>query len=218
MREPKNWKKLTVKDWKEFREVVAEDFDSVIDYKIERFSVLMDIDNINDYWRKKTVKDFKELSKVYAWANRPPTGKPREEINGLYYKGLDGITLGEYIDLSEFCNKGFIENFERICSVQYRKRKTGEWGEVIIEPYSVYSTKDRASIFEELPITDVYGVLVDFLEFRGVFMEKFAPLFEEPEIETDEEEEDGLDPEPRTLEQVRDDERRLRAKRWAWGS
>ena len=67
-------------------------------------------------------------------------------------------------------------------------------GEEILEPYD-YDISVRAEKFLDLPITDVYGVISEFLKFRENFLNVYANLFGEVDGDITAEERATLDPE-----------------------
>ena len=76
-------------------------------------------------------------------------------------------------------------------------RFSSEWGHTKVEPYE-YNAIERGEEFLERPITDVYGIIKEFLDFQNTFEETYSPLFE-PEFDPDEDiepdEEDKLEEE-----------------------
>lgn len=209
----KGWEDVSVRMWKELRFLTPSDFDSITDFQIERFCILTDTDNEDDIWDVSAVELNKKV-REFSWLNSPPIAEVKSELKGYKYKGLKGIKLGEYIDLEHWNVEGFVENIERIAAILYRKTKKGDWDEDVVEPYGVYSKADRAKEFEDLKVTDLYGVLVDYLDFRERFMEKYEDLFD---TEEDDKDEEGVEVVERVTlsEEVRKDKERKLAK-WAW--
>ena len=210
----KGWHDLTVSEWKELRFINISDFDSVTDYQIERISVVLDIDSEADFWDTITVKEFSNLVEQFKWLDGQPKREPSEKIGEYFYKGLKSLTLAEYIDLEHWHVEGFVENIERIAAIMYRKQKVGEWGEKIVEPYNKYNRAERAEEFKDLKINEIYGVVVEFLNFRHNFHKRYESLFNDDESESDDEE---LTEEERiTLAGEIQKDKEKKQKRWAW--
>jgi len=103
-------------------------------------------------------------------------------------KPLDRLTLGEFIDLEHYAVQ-FVQNFDILLSILYKRWKTDEWGNLIFEPYT-YSIMSRKELFHEVSINEVYGAVKNYIDYSNDFKKRyenlFNPVIEEEETELDE--------------------------------
>lgn len=188
MQLPTSWSNISVSQYAELKGLEAGSFDSAFDYNLEMLSILTDTD-INDI----EDLDFDEMTGIInelSWINREPNRPVNRKISDLHYIGFQHLKVGEFIDLEYYFTNNYHKHLTDICAVVYRKSKLDEWGNVVFEPYS-YDLNDRKELFNELPCTDVYGIVKDYILFRDNFMNAYINLFQEPA--TDEIEEDLTD-------------------------
>lgn len=203
MKLPKNWNQIRVDQFKELYNLARGDFDSLFLYNLELLAIVTDqdaddidisVDELTDY-----VKDL-------TFLQREPPKTLEKTIDNLTYKGVKHLTLGEFIDLEYYFALDYINNLEVICSILYRKTGINDWSELTFEPYR-YDPKDRVEIFSELPITSLYGVVRDYMDFRESFLKSYENLFQPDIEETDEE----LSPEDK-----KEEEKEKRLEKWSW--
>lgn len=188
MQLPTSWSNISVSQYAELKGLEAGSFDSAFDYNLEMLSILTDTD-INDI----EDLDFDEMTGIInelSWINREPNRPVNRKISDLHYIGFQHLKVGEFIDLEYYFTNNYHKHLTEICAVVYRKSKLDEWNNVVFEPYS-YDLNDRKELFSELPCTDVYGIVKDYILFRDNFMNAYINLFQEPA--TDDIEEDLTD-------------------------
>jgi len=198
---PKNWTEVTVEQFVELRSLKEEDFGSLFLYNLEVIAILSDTDA--DELEDLTADELNEYVTQIKWIGREPNG--RIKVDGLIKKELNQLTLGEFIDLETFFADNYVTNLTKICGVLFRRFKEDEFGNRVLEPYR-FNPTEREHLFTELPITNVYGIVPEYLKFRDEFMKAYENLFN-PEIEEDGE----MDEEDRKAEQ---EEQRL--NKWSW--
>jgi hypothetical protein len=157
--------------------------------------------------------DIDECTKIvskFKWALSQPSTKYKHELLGMEVKPLAKLCLFEYIDLDYYFTENYVYNIDKICAILFRKSKLNEWDEVILEPYE-YDINTRAELFLDLPITDVYGLINEFLKFRDNFLKVYANLFGEQDDELTDEEKAKLTPEEKAEEE---DEKKN--SKWSW--
>jgi hypothetical protein len=126
-------------------------------------------------------------------------------------KPFSKLTLYEYIDLDYYVSNGYIVNLDKICAICYRQSRDNEWGEEILEPYD-YDCTIRAEKFYDLPITDVYGIIHEFLKFRDNFLKNYENLFSgELDEELTDEERQEMDP-----DEIKEIEKEQSLAKWSW--
>lgn len=167
---PKNWTEVKVDQFIELHNL-EESSGSLFLSQLERLAILtdQDADEIDI-----TTDELVEYIRLLAWTKNEPKGF-RKEIGQKVFKGLD-LTLGEFIDLEHYFAEDYISNLAVIASILFRRFKRNEWGDRVLEPYT-YNPKDRESEFLELPITDIYGIISEYLKFRDNVMKSYENLF-----------------------------------------
>ena len=204
---PKQWSEVTLEQFIEISEIDKEQ--GAYHYNSEILAIIcnepsefiedLDIDELNAY-----VDECK-------WALSQPSNKYKHELLDMKVKPLSKLCLYEYIDLDYYFTNNYIKNLANICAILYRQTKTNEWGEEIIEPYE-FDCTIRSDRFLDLPITDVYGIINDFLKFRENFLKTYQNLFQG-------EEPPELTPEAKaelTPEELKEEEEEKKESKWSW--
>lgn len=204
---PKQWSEITVEQFIEIADIDKEQ--GAYHYNSEILAIIcnepsefiedLDIDELNAY-----VDECK-------WALSQPSNKYKHELLDMKVKPLSKLCLYEYIDLDYYFTNNYIKNLANICAILYRQTKTNEWGEEIIEPYE-FDCTIRADRFLDLPITDVYGIINEFLKFRENFLKTYQNLFQG-------EEPPELTPEAKaelTPEELKEEEEEKKDSKWSW--
>ena len=184
---PRNWNEVNVNQWLELNTIDDEEYNSVFLQTIEALSILSDTDpeELEDLDPEELI----DLAKKVNFVKREPSNKPKELVKGLKLKPLDRLTLGEFIDLEHYAMQ-FVQNFDILLSILYKRWKTDEWGNLIFEPYS-YSIMSRKVLFQDVSINEVYGAVKNYIDYSNDFKKRyenlFNPVIEEDETELDEE-------------------------------
>jgi hypothetical protein len=197
------------------------------DISVEKFIEISDIDKELGPWHYNSeilsiitdepieiIEDLEiDILNAYIdqckWAMSQPSKQYKHNLLGMQIKPLAKLSLFEYIDLDYFFNNNYLKNIDKICAILYRQAKTNRWGEEILEPYD-YDINIRADKFLDLPITDVYGIINEFLKFRENFLDVYANLFGEVD-EITEEDRATLD-----VEEIKDLEQEKKESKWSW--
>ena len=207
MKLPKSWSDITVEQFRELKSLDNEDFDSLFSRELESLSILTntDVDELEDL-------DIDELTDILSeikFIKKSPTNQFKREIHEFKYKGVDSLTLGEFIDLEHYFANDYILNLPTICAILYRKHSVNSWGVEEIEPYK-FNPLDRVELFNELPVSHVYGITNDYLKFRENFLKVYENLFQ-PVFDSEEIEE--MD-----VEDIKAEEEEKKVSRWSWES
>ena len=183
---PRNWNEVTVSQWLELNTIDELEYNSVFLQTIEALSILSDTDS--EELEDLDPEELINLARNVSFIQREPSNKPKELIKGLKLKPLDRLTLGEFIDLEHYAMQ-FVQNFDILLSILYKRWKTDEWGNLIFEPYS-YSIMSRKLLFHEVSINEVYGAVKNYIDYSNDFKKRyenlFNPIIEEEETELDE--------------------------------
>jgi hypothetical protein len=203
---PKSWSEIDVLQFKEIRELYS--IQEVFTREIEILSALADIpsDDLEDL-------DISEVSEMLAkitFINSEPSKNYQHVIGEYHYKPLNTLTVGEFIDLEHYFSKDYNQHVGHIASIIYRKVMTNEWGEIVFEPYE-FKPSLRCSIFDEVCINDIYGILPEYLAYRESFMTTYANLFTDED--GSEEDEDDV---PVTSDEAQAVALKKSEKKWGW--
>ena len=204
---PKQWSEVTLEQFIEISEIDKEQ--GAYHYNSEILSIVSNepLENIEDI----DIDELKDYIEQCKWALSQPSNKYKQELLGMKIKPFNKLCLYEYIDLDYYFTNNYIKNLANICGVLYRQSKLNEWGEEIIEPYE-YDCTIRADKFLDLPITDVYGIINEFLKFRENFLNTYQNLFqgdEPPELTA--EAKAKLTP-----DELKEEEEDKKASKWSW--
>jgi hypothetical protein len=204
---PQKWSQVTLEQFIEFSAIDKEQ--GAYHYNSEALSILSDesIDTIEDL----DVDEMAELVAEAKWCTSEPSKRYKHELLGMKFKPLNKLTLFEYIDLDYYFNNNYITNLDKVCAICYRHSKVNEWGDEVLEPYE-FDCTIRAERFLDLPITDVYGIVHEFLKYRDTFLKNYENLFSgELDEELSEDERRELDP-----EEVKEIEQEQKLAKWSW--
>jgi hypothetical protein len=204
---PKSWNDITVEQFIELRSLNNEDFDSLFSYEIECLSILTDIDV--DEFDDMEIDELSKIVKQVTFIKKQPSNIFKNEINNLTYIGLNDLKLGEFIDLEYYFANDYVKHLTYISSVLYRKTKLSEWEELIFEDYS-FNIEKRKELFNDLPITSVYGIIAEYIKFRENFLKVYENLFN-PIFDDEELDEAELDE-----EDLKEQEAEDKINRWSW--
>jgi hypothetical protein len=201
---PRNWNEVNVSQWLELNTIDPEEYNSVFLQTIEALSILSDTDP--EELEELSPEQMIDIASKVSFIKREPSNKPKQAVKGFMLKPLDALTLGEFIDLEHYAMQ-FVQNFDILLSILYKRWKTDEWGNLIFEPYS-YSIMSRKVLFQDVSINEVYGAVKNYIDYSNDFKKRYENLFN-PVIEEDEEVE--LDAEDLKAEQ----EEKMFTK-WSW--
>jgi hypothetical protein len=189
------------------RSLNNEDFDSLFSYEIECLSILTDIDV--DEFDDMEIDELSKIVKQVTFIKKQPSNIFKNEINNLTYIGLNDLKLGEFIDLEYYFANDYVKHLTYISSVLYRKTKLSEWEELIFEDYS-FNIEKRKELFNDLPITSIYGIIAEYIKYRENFLKVYENLFN-PIFDEDELDEAELDE-----EDIKEQEAEDKINRWSW--
>ena len=194
---PSSWDEILTDQYIELRGLDNEL--PYFDLMLETISIVTDTDI--DELEELSFNELVAIEKQLVWLTSEPSKNITQTIDKYHYKGLDDLTLGEFIDLNHYFSENFVEELPTIAAILYRQTKLNEWNETIIEPYE-YDPRNRRGLFMEVGITQIYGIVTSFLEYKSNFEETYANLFK-PDLS--DEDIDDLDEE--TKKEIAEEER-----------
>jgi hypothetical protein len=207
MKLPKSWSEITIEQFIELSNLDASI--GSYSYNSEALSVLSDtsIEEIEDI----DIEDMANIMLELNWAKSQPKNFYRNELLGMVVKPINKLTLFEYIDLEHYFANNYISNLAIIAAIRYKHTEVNKFSNLIYEPYS-YSPRDRQELFLDLPITEVYGLIQEFLQYRDKFLKTYENLFN-PEAE------DDLTPQEKAemdAEEIKEIEDAKKSTKWSW--
>ena len=156
-----------------------------------------------------SLDELEELLLEVKFIRDEPPKQYKNELNDFKLKPFSKLTLGEFISLEKYFSENYIERLLNIVAILYRRVRVNEWNDVEIEPYN-YNSNDRLEWFLDFPITDVYGLLPEYIKYRESFIDQYKNLMTES-YENDFEPTENAD-----AEEIKEIEEEKRQKKWAW--
>tara|TARA_R110000868_G_scaffold53262_3_gene167398 strand:- start:672 stop:1421 length:750 start_codon:yes stop_codon:yes gene_type:complete len=189
-------------------------------FQLDTLAILADVDS--DELEDLTIDELNNLFNSVKWALQEPKKGFKSKLTideeDFIFKPFNKLTLFEFIDLEYFLSNDYITHISHILSVFYRRIDKDKWSNVEFEPY-IFSPFERFTLFDDQIVTDVYGILTDYLKYRENFMQKYENLFNDND--QDDEEEDDIN-DFNTAEEYKDNlkqkEHGKKAKKWGWES
>lgn len=215
---PKTWDEITVSQFIELNSIDLSQFESEFYLNLEKLAIVTNTSADDECWEEMNVLELNKIIQNSIFLFSAPPNKFKDKIDDFIILPFNKLTIGEFIDIEYFMSNNIIDNFTKILSIFYRKHKIGEWGETIIEPYSVIDMNKRKEEFEDYPITYVFGIIDAYIQFKNDFTAKynalFEPVFDDSEQEFSEEE---LMNDP-ILQHELEEEKKLeeKHKKWSW--
>ena len=203
---PKQWSDITLEQFIEISEIDKKQ--GANGYNSDLLAIVTDMsyDEIDEL----DIDELIEMVAEFKWSNTQPSKQYKHELLGMKIKPLSKLCLFEYIDLDYYFNDNYHTNLDKICAILYRQSKINEWGEVVLETYD-YDIHLRAEKFLDIPITEVYGIVAEFLKFKQNFLDVYANLFNEAEDELTEEDKAAMEP-----DEIKEVEAEVKSKKWSW--
>jgi hypothetical protein len=201
---PQNWNQISVSQFLEIRSLSSEY--GIFDYQIDVLCALTD-SNISDY-EELDIDDLGKLTRQLKWIESEPSRRYKNKLDNYVLKPYSKLTLGEFIDLEHYFSNNYLENFCHILAILYRRTSKNIYGDDIIEPYE-YSPRDRLDWFLDYPITDVYGLIPEYLKYRENFTNTYTNLL--VDVVTDDEVLEDAD-------EIKEQKREQQKQKFAWES
>lgn len=188
----------------EIRSLSSED--GIFNYQIDVLSALTD-SNISDF-EDLDIDELRVLTNQIKWIQTEPSKFYKHKLDNYVLKPFSRLSLGEFIDLEYYFSNNYLEHFCHILALLYRRTSKNVYGDDIIEPYE-YSPRDRLDWFLDYPITDVYGLIPEYLKYRKNFTNTYTNLL--VDVVPDDEVLD--DP-----EEIKEQKREQQKQKFAWES
>jgi len=178
----------------------------MFNYQIDVLSALTDSD-ISEF-EELDIDELSELTSQIKWLQSDPSRRYKNKLDKYVLKPFSKLTLGEFIDLEYYFSNNYLDNFCHILALLYRRTSKNVYGDDIIEPYE-YSPKDRLDWYLDYPITDVYGIIPEYLKYRENFTNTYTNLLVDV-VSDDEVLEDA--------DEIKEQKREQEKQKFAWES
>jgi hypothetical protein len=178
----------------------------MFNYQIDVLSALTDSD-ISDF-EELDIDELSELTSQIKWIQSDPSRRYKNKLDKYVLKPFSKLTLGEFIDLEYYFSNNYLDNFCHILALLYRRTSKNVYGDDIIEPYD-YSPKDRLDWYLDYSITDVYGIIPEYLKYRENFTNTYTNLL--VDVVTDDEVLEDAD-------EIKEQKREQEKQKFAWES
>jgi len=208
---PKFWDEVYVDQFISLYKLTEDIDKGSYEKNIEVMSILTDTMPDDDEWLDMDIEDLADSISSLKWiSTTTPTLIFNKKINGLEIIDINKLSFGEFIDLDSLFGDNYYNNLTKIAAILYKKTKVDEWGNTLYEPYGKYDINKRAILFEEVYITEIYGILSYYLEFKKELFNIYELLFE-PTFDDEENDDEEYDDEERDI--IKQEEV---AKKWSW--
>ena len=178
----------------------------MFNYQIDVLSALTDSD-ISEF-EELDIDELSELTKQIKWIQSDPSRRYKSKLDKYVLKPFSKLTLGEFIDLEHYFSNNYLEHFCHILALLYRRTSKNVYGDDIIEPYN-YSPSDRLDWYLDYKITDVYGLIPEYLKYRENFTNTYTNLL--VDVVTDDEVLEDAD-------EIKEQKREQEKQKFAWES
>jgi hypothetical protein len=193
-----------VEQFLELRRLSSED--GMFNYQIDVLSALTDSD-ISDF-EDLDIDELGKLTEQIKWIQSEPSKRYKNKIDNYVLKPYSKLSLGEFIDLEYYFSNNYLDHFCHILALLYRRTSKNVYGDDIIEPYE-YSPRDRLDWYLDYPITDVYGLIPEYLKYRENFTNTYTNLL--ADVVTDDEVLEDAD-------EIKEQKREQQRQKFAWES
>jgi len=178
----------------------------MFNYQIDVLSALTDSD-ISEF-EELDIDELSELTSQIKWINSEPSKRYKNKLDKYVLKPFTKISLGEFIDLEHYFSNNYLDHFCHILALLYRRTSKNVYGDDIIEPYN-YSPSDRLDWYLDYKITDVYGLIPEYIKFRENFTNTYTNLL--VDVVPDDEVLDDAD-------EIKEQKREQEKQKFAWES
>ena len=178
----------------------------MFNYQIDVLSALTDSD-ISEF-EELDIDELGKMTEQIKWIHSDPSRRYKNKLDKYVLKPFSKLTLGEFIDLEHYFSNNYLDHFCHILALLYRRTSKNVYGDDIIEPYE-YSPRDRLDWFLDYPITDVYGLIPEYLKYRENFTNTYTNLL--VDVVPDDEVLDDAD-------EIKEQKREQEKQKFAWES
>lgn len=213
---PKDWNDIFIDQFIQLDSIDYEQFESVSAIQLERLSILTDTSSDDDIWDDMDIREMNKLVQNLKFLQTKPSNTVYKKIcdDEFILVDFNSLKFGEFIDLEYFIKQGENKNIDKISAILFRKYKTGEWGELIIEPYKSIDFFERAEFVKNnFKLVEVYGAMNAYKEWRENLLNTYKSLFQD-EIEDDFDESMLSEEELEEIKRIEEEESKMAEFGW----
>lgn len=212
---PNGWNEVNVETYCDLKQM-DESKPNFFTRQIEILSILTGTFSDDAEWSDMDIEELTNKTAELTWLRNEPNVNYKREINA--YKSIDvnNLTFGEFVDLEFYFTNDLFENLPKILATIYRKHKTDDFGNVVMEELGSYDLNQRAVYFNQISIEWVYGLIYEFMSFKTNIYESYKALFQPPITQEEMDEYEVLDDYPVTAEELEAERMEKMAERWSW--
>lgn len=201
---PKGWNQVTLEQFIELR--TLDSSDGLFNHNIDILCVLTD--NTPDEFDDASLDDISSLFGELQWLYSEPSRNHVQRIGKFRVKPMNELTLGEFIDLEYYFTNDYLKYLPNICALLYRIPLKIEDDVVVSWELTNFKTSSRVHYFLEQPISNIYGILTEYIKFRDGFINQHHNIMSE---NIDDDLSDIDDP-----DEKREAEREKASNKWGW--
>lgn len=219
-----NWNRVTIPQFIELYPLEPIEFKSDDERNIHFLSILNDIppEEIEEF----DYNDYNNAIESLLFVNKFPIKAPKLSIStpaGILYlmDDLNQITIGEFIDLENLFTQGYIKNLQVILAILYRQKEIKN-SLLYLDTFEEYGDwiYHRTSLFDDITVNDVYGIIPKYLSFRTNLYDKYQGLFDDNATNSNEESDEELIISNETItsrsERIKEEQRNKNLSKWNW--
>ena len=172
---PKSWDELTCNQLLDLLDLENEKDDyNGYDFLFEQIAIICDMDSNDDIFYEITVEEINIILREMNWISQPFNHMANQyfELNGYKYKKIDfnAMLVAEWITFEYYITKNYKEYCREIIAASYRRIKTDDFGNEIMEEFD-FDFNKRINEFDELTLN--YLPIKEILDFRSSCFETF---------------------------------------------
>lgn len=210
---PRSWNEITIDQWQELKDLEGDPELVGIDLFCEQLAILLDTDTTDPEIEELSIDEIFDIMKGLSWLKSQPRAAFIEQIDRYHWQDLNGLKLGEFIDIEYYLPDGYAA-VPKIAAILYKKTRMNDWENIEWEPYE-YNLETRSQEFKNLSISQAVGILEKYSQWKADFMSKYDTLFEDTSQEPEdwqEEELTGLE----KLDLIKQEAVERARKQWSW--
>ncbi len=155
---PTSWEDVSLNQYQALAQINAEDYKSKLRYSMQLVQILCDIDDVSTF----PLEVINEIVLNFDFLREeiPSDRKDEIEFKGKVYKwrgSFNELTVGEMLSIEQIIDLeelSYNMSYDVVCAVLLRENG---------EDFNANKFNDNRVLFGELPITDVMGTILFFL-------------------------------------------------------
>jgi hypothetical protein len=205
-----SWHEITLYQYLEIEKARNKTWDSTSELHIELISILLNTTPDDEIFDDMDWDYITQNILTRQWIFGEPLNSATSQLDKFKRIELNNLKLGEFIDCEYWIDN---EESFKILPILFKQHRLDDWGNIQFEPYD-YNIDERYELFLDTPVTKLYGILIDYINWRKEFLRSYENLFQEP---SNKEEDTELTGRERIDAKVEELENKAKSK-WSWES